>query len=98
MPTLRYTAPVGSQASEQARGPFWRVGTGVYEMARRQISGSPVPFSDRPGTAVHVFARGADNHLLEFYKDAGSWVVFDHTPDPGIDGRTVASSPAVDRS
>jgi hypothetical protein len=43
---------------------------------------------------LHVFAQGTDNHLLEFYKDAGPWQVFDHTTDPGIN-RKIASSPVL---
>jgi pimeloyl-ACP methyl ester carboxylesterase len=54
-------------------------------------------YSEGPGTALHVFAAGADGHFLEFYKEPNPapWLVYDHTNDPDIRGTTISGTPAI---
>jgi hypothetical protein len=64
------------------------VGTGASK-----IAGSPFALMDLEG-CVHVFARGIDDSLLEFYAAPGAnWEVFDRARDLGINGIRIAGSP-----
>jgi hypothetical protein len=72
----------------------WQVFDHTAEVGGTTVNGRPAVYSEGPGAALHLFARGANNHLLEFYKlGASPWQVFDHTPEVG--GTTISRPPMV---
>ena len=73
-------------------GP-WKVFDHTPEVGGDTIAAAGLAiYSEGPGTALHVFAAGGNANLLEFYKDAGPWKVFDHTADTGA---TIGGPPAI---
>jgi hypothetical protein len=73
----------------------WQVFDHTPGLAGVTIGGTPAVYSEGPGTALHLFAAGANGHLLEFYKepDPGPWQEFDLTLE--LAGVTIECPPAV---
>jgi Patatin-like phospholipase len=59
------------------------------------IAGDPTVLFSADG-ATHIFARGENDHILEFIGTPGEgWQAWDHTLDPGNNNWTIAGDPTV---
>ena len=94
-PPLQLPGPVLEFVGTPGEG--WK-GTDVTEQPGNNgwmIMGDPAALYDADG-ATHIFARGENDHVLEFIGTPGKgWQAWDHTLDPGNNNWTIAGDPTV---
>lgn len=80
---------------KDAGGGAWQLisPAGNISSKASQIAGTPsaVEYTD---SSIHVFARGLDGSMLEFYQPSGvgAWQFFNHLSDPGMENPRIAGN------